>query len=83
MGLEFIDESVGGGERMVRRTVACDVCKTVFLSEWPLGTTTCRACGAPLCVGCVPEHRCPSDADRSQLETLQRRFYDRMGPTRR
>lgn len=83
MGLEFIDETVSGGQRTTRRTVACDVCKTVFLDGWPLGTTTCVACGVPLCVGCVPEHRCRRDEERLSLETRQSQFYDRMLPHRR
>jgi hypothetical protein len=69
MGVEFINGTV-------RRTTACDVCKTVFLPEWPLGRTVCHECGVPLCEGCVPEHQCrqraASGLDQRRLEFIER-----------
>jgi hypothetical protein len=69
MGVEFINGDV-------RRTTACDVCKTVFLPEWPLGRTTCAGCGVPLCEGCVPEHTCRQQSlgshDRRRQEFIER-----------
>ena len=80
MGVEFIDETVSGGQRITRRTEACEVCKTVFLSQWPLGTTHCGSCQAPLCVDCVPLHTCPTPDQRLWLERRRREFEERINP---
>ncbi len=66
MGVEFKDGDV-------HRTIACDVCKTVFLPEWPLRRTTCSTCGVPLCEGCVPEHRC---RQRTFIDRNDQRRYE-------
>lgn len=80
MGMEFKDETVSGGLRIVRRTIACDVCHTVFLEGWPVRTTTCHECGAPLCDGCESGHACPDPQQRLRVAERQRQFYERMNP---
>ena len=80
MGVEFIDETVSGGLWITRRTVACEVCRTVFLADWPPQTTTCRDCAAPVCAACLPEHQCRND---EALRLRQHRFYERLMPQRR
>lgn len=75
MGVEFRSDS---GLEIRRRTVSCDVCRTVFLDGWPTSTTTCHDCGAPLCTECAPGHTCPSRRPLDGIAKLRLDFCERM-----
>ena len=81
MGL-IVRNDTGTGEYAASRTIACDVCATVFHDAWPVATTRCGECGVPLCVGCAREHLCRNPEQRTHLAARRRQFDERMTPHR-